>query len=92
MTLVGVVLAAAGCAASGPYSVAVAEKRVVAGCTYIDTLAENSDMGGFQIHPRLSGDARERVLRRAEMLNATHVVWIADYPFGSAAEAYYCAE
>jgi hypothetical protein len=82
--------AAAGCVSKPPYTVAVAEEKAVMNCTYIDVIAENSDMGAIQIHPKLTYDARDKVLRRAEMLNATHVVWLADYPFGAAVMAYQC--
>lgn len=82
---------AAGCA-GGPSTVAVAEERMLSHCTYIATIAENSDMGAFQIHPKLTYDGRDMVLRRAEMLNATHVVFLADYPSASAAMAYHCPE
>jgi hypothetical protein len=61
-------------------------------CTYLGTLAENSDMGAFQIHPKLAYEGRDMVLRKAEMLNATHVVFLADYPSASAASAYSCPE
>jgi hypothetical protein len=84
--------AMAGCAANAPYSVAVAEEIMVRHCTYIATLSENSDMGSFQIHPKFTYDGRDMVLRKAEMLNATHVVFLADYPSGSAALAYHCPE
>ena len=87
-----VITALTGCVSNGPYSVAVAEEKAVQLCTYIDTLSENSDMGAFQIHPKLTFDGRDRVLRRAEMLNATHVVWLADQPIGSVATAYHCPE
>jgi hypothetical protein len=82
---------AAGCAGL-PYSVAVAEERMVRHCTYIATIAENSDMGAFQIHPKFTYDGRDMVLRRAEMLNATHVVFLADTPSASAGMAYHCPE
>lgn len=82
---------AAGCA-GGPHTVAVAEERMVRHCTYIATIAENSDMGAFQIHPKWTYDGRDMVLRRAEMLNATHVVFLADYPSASAGMAYHCPE
>jgi len=87
-----VITALTGCVSNVPYSVAVAEEKAVRHCTYIDTISENSDMGAFQIHPKLTFDGRDRVLRRAEMLNATHVVWLADQPFGSVANAYHCPE
>ena len=92
ITLALAAAAIAGCAANGPYSVAVAEEIMVRHCTYIATLSENSDMGSFQIHPKFTYDGREMVLRKAEMLNATHVVFLADYPSGSAALAYHCPE
>ncbi|MCK7504469.1 MAG: hypothetical protein MZV70_10550 [Desulfobacterales bacterium] len=72
------------------YHVAETEERHVVNCTYIDTVTAFSDMGPFQVHPILTDDARDRVLRRAEALNATHVVWLGDYYFGGAAMAYYC--
>lgn len=83
--------AAIGCAGT-PSTVAVAEERMLRHCTYIATIAENSDMGAFQIHPKLSYDGRGMVLRKAEMLNATHVVFLADQPSAAAAMAYYCPE
>jgi hypothetical protein len=84
--------ASSGCVSQPPYTVAVAEEKVVMNCAYIDTLSENSDMGAVQIHPKLTYDARDKVLRRAEMLKATHVVWLADYPSGASAMAYHCGE
>jgi hypothetical protein len=87
-----VVTALTGCVSNAPYAVAVAEEKAVRHCTYLDTLSENSDMGAFQIHPKLTYDGRDRVLRRAEMLNATHVVWLADQPCGSIATAYHCPD
>ena len=80
----------AGCTTKAPYTVAVAEEKVVSHCTYIDTISENSDMGAFQIHPNFNFDVRDKVLNRAEMLGATHVVWLADYPIGASAMVYYC--
>lgn len=84
------VSALSGCVSRPPYTVSVAEEKAVMDCAYIDTIAENSDMGAIQIHPKFTYDARDKVLRRAEMLNATHVVWVADYPFGAAVMAYHC--
>ena len=92
MVLTLAIAAMAGCACGVPYSVGVAEEHMVRHCTYIATVAENSDMGAVQIHPKYIYDGREMVLRRAEMLNATHVVFLADYPSSSAAMVYYCPE
>jgi hypothetical protein len=91
-TLALLVLLFAGCASTSVYSTVVAEEKMVVTCSYIDTIAENSDMGAFQIHPKLAYGGRERVLQRAEMLSATHVVWMTDYSFGSAAIAYRCSD
>ena len=81
-----------GCAIKAPYTVAVAEETALSHCTYIGTLAENSDMGAFQIHPKFNSDVREKVLQKAEMLGATHLAWLADYPFGASAVVYYCGK
>jgi hypothetical protein len=87
--LIGVL---AGCTTNAPYTVAVAEETILTRCTYIGTLAENSDMGAFQIHPKFNSEVREKVLQKAEMLGATHLAWLADYPFGAAAMVYYCGQ
>jgi hypothetical protein len=49
-------------------------------------------MGTFQIHPQLSDRLRREVLRRAQMIDATHVEWLADFPFGKAALAWRCEQ
>ena len=90
--LAALIWAWAGCMFKAPYTVAVAEEKAVGHCTYIDTLSENSDMGAFQISPKFTYGARGRVLERAEMVGATHVVWLADHPSGSSAMAYYCGK
>jgi hypothetical protein len=81
-----------GCAAKSPYTVAVAEEKMVGHCAYIDTISANSDMGAIQIAPKFTYDARDQVLERAEMVGATHIVWLADHSFGSSAMAYYCGK
>jgi hypothetical protein len=84
--------AAVGCSLRAPYSVTVAEEEMVRHCNYIAALSENSDMGAFQIHPKLTYDGRDAVLRKAELLNATHVVFLADHPSAAAVLAYHCPE
>jgi hypothetical protein len=49
-------------------------------------------MGEFQIHPKYTFDSHRTVLSRAEALGATHLVWVGDYAFASAAMAYRCAD
>jgi len=81
-----------GCMFKAPYTVEVAEESTVGHCAYIGTISENSDMGAIQISPKLTYDARDKVLERAEMMGATHVVWLADHPFACSAMAYYCGK
>lgn len=85
-------LTLAGCVPFESYRIKQTEERLVADCAFIDQITAVSDMGPFQIHPILMDDARGKILRRAENMNATHVVWLGDYYFGGAAMAYYCYE
>jgi hypothetical protein len=78
------------CIIKAPYTVAVAEEKVLTHCTYIETISENTDMGAIQIHPNFNFAVRDKVLHKAEMLGATHVVWLADYSVGASAMVYYC--
>ncbi len=94
ISVIGVFLAGVcgGCAAKGPPAVIAVEQRTVEDCTYIDTITHIADMGAFQIHPKFADNGRQEVLRRAESLNATHVVWVAAHPSGAAALAYRCGD
>ena len=65
---------------------------MVVACVYLDTLSENADMGKVQLHPKYTYDAQERVIHRAVKLGATHIVWLYNYPQGSAAQAYQCPQ
>ena len=49
-------------------------------------------MGAPQINPKFTYDAQERVLRKADMMHATHLVWMGDYPFAAAAMIYRCSD
>ena len=73
-------------------SIAITEEKMVGGCVYLDTLSENSDMGKIQLHPKHTYDAQELVIKRAVRLGATHIVWLHNYPSGSAAKAYQCPQ
>lgn len=75
----------------GP-AIAIAERKMVSDCVYLDTLYENSDMGRIQLYPKYTYDAQEYVLKRADKLGATHIVWLYNYPSGSAAQAYQCPQ
>jgi len=71
-------------------SIAVAEEIAMDGCVYLETIAVNSDMGRVQLHPKFTYDAQEQVVQRALKLGATHIVWLHNYPPGSAARAFHC--
>lgn len=91
----GWLLAAAllgGCASSAPALPEIPGGAAAERCLYLDTIALNGDMGTFQIHPQVSDRPRREVLRRAQMIEATHVEWLADFPFGVAALAWRCEE
>jgi hypothetical protein len=81
-----------GCANPEPYRLAVTMEPMVQGCTCLGYLSEIADMGASQINPKFTYDAQERVLRKAEMMNATHLVWIGDYSFAAAAMVYRCSD
>ena len=78
----------AACTKSLP-AVKVAEESMVQECEYIATLTEPSDPGElfYRLAPK---ETQDKILRRAANLSATHIVWVYDYPMGSAAVAYRC--
>ena len=80
-----------GCVYTEPYRVAVTVEPMVRNCTCLGYISEISDMGAPQINPKFTYDAQERVLRKADMMNATHLVWIGDYPFAATAMIYRCS-
>lgn len=80
-----------GCVNTEPYRVAVTVEPMVRNCTCLGYLSEISDMGAPQITPKFTYDAQERVLRKADMMNATHLVWIGDYSFAATAMIYRCS-
>jgi hypothetical protein len=78
----------AACTKSLP-AVKVAEESMVQDCEYIATLTEPSDPGKlfYRLEPK---ETQDKILMRAANLRATHIVWVYDYPMGSAAVAYRC--
>ena len=69
-----------------------AEERTVQDCQYLDTLSGNSDPGRFLPEYR-ENDVEQRLMRSADRLGATHIVWLYNYKrLGSAALAYRCEE
>ncbi|MFO7707997.1 MAG: hypothetical protein R6V84_07470 [Desulfobacterales bacterium] len=80
------------CSWYAPYTVAAVSESQTARCQYLGTAAAIADMGAPQVNPRFRCDAEHRVLRQAEMMAATHVVWLGNYPFAAAAAAYRCPD
>jgi hypothetical protein len=71
-----------------------ADERLVRECSYLDTISEISDPGKM-IFPAKYGnptDGELKVLERASNMGASHIVWMYNYPFGSSASAYRCAD
>lgn len=86
------IASASACSWSEPYTAALAAESRMSRCERIGTVTAITDMGALQIHPKYRYDAQNRVLLQAEMMAATHVVWLGDYPFAAAAEAYRCPD
>lgn len=80
----------AGCAWQAPGIAEIPGGRAPECCAYLETISAVADMGGAQIHPRISRAARQEVIRRAGVIEATHVEWLGEYPFAAAAIAWRC--
>ena len=70
-----------------------ADERLVRECSYLDTISEISDPGKMIFPAKYSNpyDGELKVLERASNMGASHIVWMYNYPFGSSASAYRCA-
>ena len=70
-----------------------AEEGMVRNCSYLDTISEVSDPGKmiFPLKYSTPYDGELKVLERANNMGASHIVWMYNYPFGSSASAYRCA-
>ena len=62
-------------------------------CSYLDTISEISDPGKMIFPSKYANPygGELRVLERANRMGASHIVWMYNYPFGSSASAYRCA-
>jgi hypothetical protein len=80
------------CSWNEPYSVSAGVEPAMNRCAQLGTLMAIADMGAIQINTKYQYDAQATVLRQAEMMSATHVVWVGDYPFAAAATAYRCLD
>ncbi len=72
----------------------IAEEKMVQDCQYLDTISETSDPGKFVTSYQFARfyDGELKVLERANNMEATHIVWMYNYPIGSSASAYRCAK
>ena len=70
------------------------EEGMVGKCSYLDTISEVSDPGKMVFPAKYSNpyDGELEVLERASNMGASHIVWIYNYPIGSSASAYRCAD
>jgi len=71
-----------------------AEEGMVSKCNYVDTISEVSDPGKMVFPAKYSNpyDGELKVLERASNMGASHIVWWYNYPIGSSASAYRCAD
>ena len=81
-----------GCA--GHYGLVETDAVLVADCDCIGTFAETSnpgreDGGVLKNYADTTG-VKQRVMKRAAMAGATHLVWMHTYSVAAAAQAYRC--
>jgi hypothetical protein len=76
------------------YGLVETDAALMADCDCIGTFAETSNPGredgGFIKHYADTTGVQQRVLNRAAMAGATHVVWLHTYSVAAAAQAYRC--
>ncbi len=71
-----------------------AEEGMVSKCSYLDTITEVSDPGKMVFPSKYSNPyaGELKVLERASNMGASHIVWMYNYPIGSSASVYRCAD
>ncbi len=76
------------------YGLVETDAALMGECDCIGTFAETSNPGredgGVLKHYVDTTGVQQRVLKRAAMAGATHVVWMHTYSVGAAAQAYRC--
>lgn len=94
MTLAATLLTLVGCASH--FDLVETDAALMEECDCIGTFAETSNPGredaGFLKHYVDTSGVKQRVLKRAAMAGATHVVWMHTYSVAAAAQAYRCPE
>jgi hypothetical protein len=82
----------AGC--TSYYGLVETDAGIVADCDCIGTFAETSNPGredgGVLKHYADTTGVKQRVMKRAAMAGATHLVWMHTYSVAAAAQAYRC--
>jgi len=81
-----------GCA--GYYGLVETDAALVTDCDFVGTFAETSNPGredgGVLKHYVDTTGVKQRVMQRAVMAGATHLVWMHTYSVAAAAQAYRC--
>lgn len=94
MTLAATLLTIVGCASH--YGLVETDAALMGACNCIGTFTETSNPGredgGFIKHYVDTTGVKQRVLKRAALAGATHVVWMHAYSVAAAAQAYRCPE
>ena len=93
MILIGILILS-GCTNNRFPNLFVAEQKMVQDCQYLGTISETSDPGKFVTNSQLVKyyDGELKVLERANYMEASHIVWMYNYPIGSSASAYRCVK
>jgi len=93
MILIGFIILS-GCTKNRFPNLFIAEEKMVQDCQYLDTISESSDPGKFVTSYQFVRfyDGELKVLERADNMEATHIVWMYNYPSGSSAAAYRCVK
>lgn len=92
--LLAVGILVSGCAAH--YGLVETDGGLLEDCECLGTFAETSNPGredgGVLKHYLDTTGVKQRVLKRAAMAGATHVVWMHAYSMAAAAQGYRCPE
>lgn len=76
------------------YGLVETDSALMTECAYIGTFAETSNPGredgGVVKHYVDTTGVQQRVMKRAAMAGATHLVWMHTYSVAAAAQAYRC--
>jgi len=93
-TILSLLVFLSACTENRFSNIVSAEEGMVRNCSYLDSISEVSDPGKmvFPAKYRNSYDGELKVLERATNMGASHIVWMYNYPIGSSASTYRCAD